>query len=144
MEERVEKLAVVSGRMKDGRRKYDRQAKRALIERCLKGEESIARIAQAHDINANLLHKWITRYRRQGAANGLEIARTGQVPPFIPVVATPPAAPEPSVRRPVVSGGLKAVLPTGIVLEIGEADGARLEALVRTLWTLPCSGSTQG
>ena len=136
MEERIEGLTIVSGRMKDGRRKYDRQAKRVLIERCLRGDESIARIAQAHDINPNLLHKWITGYRRQAAANGLEKAGNRRLPPFIAVVATPQVAPETVVRVPSTHHSVKAILPNGIVLEIGEADGARLEALLDALWKL--------
>jgi transposase len=146
MEDATDTKTIVSGQMKDGRRKYDKRAKRALIERCLKGEESIARIAQAHDINPNLLHKWITRYRSQAAAHRqaqtVAQAESRLLPPFIPVVATPPAAdPQPSAPAPVEPSNVKATLPNGIVLEIDQAAGARLEALIHALWTLPCSAS---
>ena len=140
MEDTIDTQTIVSGQMKDGRRKYDKRAKRALIERCLKGEESIARIAQAHDINPNLLHKWITRYRSQASANGqaqkVTQAESRLLPPFIPVLATPPAESQPAAHAPVESSSLKVTLPNGIVLDIGEAEGERLEALLHKLWKL--------
>ncbi|WP_230948997.1 transposase [Burkholderia diffusa] len=46
----------------DGRRRYDKKGKRALIEAALRLGVSVARLAQEHGINANLLRKWITKY----------------------------------------------------------------------------------
>jgi transposase len=54
-------LAVVR-RSSDGRRRYDEKSKRALIEAALRPGVSVARLAQEHGINANLLRKWITKY----------------------------------------------------------------------------------
>ncbi|SAL74853.1 transposase IS3/IS911 family protein [Caballeronia terrestris] len=54
-------LAVVR-RSSDGRRRYDEKGKRALIETALRPGVSVARLAQEHGINANLLRKWITKY----------------------------------------------------------------------------------
>ncbi|WP_197344872.1 transposase [Ralstonia solanacearum] len=55
---------------KDGRRKFDEQSKRSLIEACLKPGVSVARMAQTHGVNANLLRKWITRYLMGGSKRG--------------------------------------------------------------------------
>ncbi|MBB5503123.1 transposase [Paraburkholderia sp. MM5384-R2] len=49
-------------RSRDGRRRYDENGKRALIEAALQPGMSVARLAQEHGINANLLRKWITKY----------------------------------------------------------------------------------
>ena len=49
-------------RSQDGRRRYDEKSKRALVEAALCPGVSVARIAQKHEINANLLRKWITKY----------------------------------------------------------------------------------
>lgn len=49
-------------RSRDGRRRYDEKGKRALIETALRPGVSVARMAQDHGINANLLRKWITKY----------------------------------------------------------------------------------
>ncbi len=46
----------------DGRRRYDESGKRALIEAALRPGVSVARLAQEHGINANLLRKWIAKY----------------------------------------------------------------------------------
>lgn len=47
---------------RDGRRRYDVGGKRALVEAALRPGVSVARLAQEHGINANLLRKWITKY----------------------------------------------------------------------------------
>src|SRR5580698_6495155 len=55
----------------DGRRRYDEKGKRTLIETALRPGMSVARLAQEHGINANLLRKWITKYlmeREKGIA----------------------------------------------------------------------------
>ena len=41
------------------RRTYSKELKSYLVEQALKGESSIASIAQRNGINPNLLHKWI-------------------------------------------------------------------------------------
>ena len=46
----------------DGRRRYDEAGRRVLIEAALRPGASVARLAQEHGINANLLRKWITKY----------------------------------------------------------------------------------
>ena len=56
---------------RDGRRRYDEGGKRVLIEAALRPGASVARLAQEHGINANLLRKWITKYlmeREKGIA----------------------------------------------------------------------------
>ncbi|WP_254906172.1 transposase [Paraburkholderia youngii] len=45
----------------DGRRRYDEKGKRALIEAELCPGVSVARMAQQHGINADLLRRWITK-----------------------------------------------------------------------------------
>jgi transposase len=47
---------------RDGRRRYDEDGKRALVEAALRPGVSVARLAQEHGINANLLRKWTTKY----------------------------------------------------------------------------------
>jgi transposase len=61
MSDQDSELRVVR-RSQDGRRRYDEKSKRALVEAALCPGVSIARLAQKHEINANLLRKWITKY----------------------------------------------------------------------------------
>jgi transposase len=53
----------VVGRKKNGRCIYSREGKRALIEQCLEPGVSVARLALIHEVNANLLRKWIRAYQ---------------------------------------------------------------------------------
>lgn len=45
------------------RQRYSHEFKRQIVEASLTPGTSIAAVAQAHGINANLLHKWRWRYR---------------------------------------------------------------------------------
>ena len=55
-------LPVILNRPLD-RQRYTHAFKRHLVEMSLVPGVSIAAVAQAHGINANLLHKWRLRYR---------------------------------------------------------------------------------
>lgn len=61
MDDKDSELRVVR-HSRDGRRRYDEKGKRALVEAALRPGVSVARLAQEHGINANLLRKWITKY----------------------------------------------------------------------------------
>ncbi|WP_028231495.1 transposase, partial [Paraburkholderia mimosarum] len=61
MADKDSELRVVR-RSSDGRRRYDEKSKRVLIEASLQPGVSVARLAQEHGVNANLLRKWITKY----------------------------------------------------------------------------------
>ncbi|MDN7586835.1 transposase [Burkholderia seminalis] len=75
MTEKGSELRVVrQGR--DGRRRYEESARRALVERALRPGISVARLAQGHGINANLLRKWITKYLMQREVSGGQEALT--------------------------------------------------------------------
>ena len=84
-ENRSEIIAgLVVGRKRDGRCVYSRQAKHELVEACLRPGVSVARIALTYGVNANLLRKWITRYRgQQEVASRAQAAarRSGRVRP---------------------------------------------------------------
>jgi transposase len=130
---------LVVGHKRDGRSCYDKQAKRELIEACLRPGVSVARMGLQHGINANLLRTWITRYRRQ---RELEAGRPAELPApgacaFVPVVATNVAAPARAVR-------VGAQLPNGVKLELDAIDPGDLVVLLRLLGELPCSGSKPG
>ena len=130
---------LVVGHKRDGRSCYDREAKRELIEACLRPGVSIARMGLQHGINANLLRTWITRYRRQRelvVGRPAEQAVSGESS-FVPVVAS-------SVPGRASAVSLGAQLPNGVKLELGAVDAGDLAVLLRLLYDLPCSGSTPG
>jgi transposase len=129
------KSRLVVGRKRDGRRRYSVVAKQELVAACLKPGISVARMAYEHGVNANLLRKWITQYQGDGA---VAIDAPGaMVPAFVPVV---------QINKPAAathSTALEARLPNGVVIKFSEAGEGERAAVIRLLWTLPCSGSTQ-
>ena len=46
------------------RRRYSNEYKRQVVEASFQANTSIAAVAQAHQINANLLHTWRWQYRK--------------------------------------------------------------------------------
>lgn len=64
---------LVHGQKRDGRCIYDRRAKQELVRRCQQPGVSVAALALAHGLNANLLRKWITvaAARRGPACRGI-------------------------------------------------------------------------
>jgi transposase len=74
MSERV--LDVVPGLIKghksDGRCVYEAAAKRELVRRCRQPGISVAAMALAHGINANLLRSWITKSARREGREGVD------------------------------------------------------------------------
>ena len=130
------KLLVVGGG-RDGRRRFDKASKRELIETCLRPGISIAAMALANGVNANLLHKWIRQYRSDHVPlvekRTVAIQHKTEEPAFIPVI---------EMKRParLSSLGLCAELPNGIKLEFSGLASNELPTLLQTLCAMPCSG----
>lgn len=118
---------------RDGRRCFDPQAKRELVQACLQPGVSVAGLALQHGVNANLLRKWIKRHRVEHGVVGPQArVKAGAMPAFIPVVAvdTPLRAPSFCVR---------ATLPNGIEVDLGQVDVAGLASVLRLLGGTACS-----
>jgi transposase len=128
---------LVVGHKRDGRCRYDEDAKRELIEACLQPGVSVARMALLHGVNANLLRTWMGKYQRhRGATDGGQTA-VAALSAFVPVVeAKTPARP--------AHARIGALLPNGIKLDLSDAGLDELSSILRLLGTLPCSGSTRG
>ena len=139
----------VTGMTAAGKRKFDAEGKRKLIEACLQPGASIAGLALKAGVNANQLHKWIQLRERANAA-----AATASVEPwpsaFVPVgtvgeVAPVRMNPEPvGVRRSshryesaktATPARLSTQLRNGVTLQLECAahDGALVRAMVEAL-----------
>ncbi|WP_095211676.1 transposase [Burkholderia sp. ABCPW 11] len=135
----------------DGRRRYDEKGKRALVEAALQPGVSVARLAQEHGINANLLRKWITKYlmeREKGISStsqnngsderdlprpdeidGVAIDLPGSrkaaavtvVPSAFVPVVSVPQVPAPTSPSPSMTLALQVRLANGVELELGKA-----------------------
>lgn len=131
---------LVVGQKRDGRRCYDKEAKRELIEACMRPGVSVARIALQHGVNANLLRTWITRYRRQGqvlspsSQGNRALAITSA---FVPVVQA-------KARAKTTPLSFSAELLNGVRLDLSNHGLDELPLILKLLCQLPCSGSTQG
>jgi transposase len=71
-----------------GRRRHGAELKAKVLAECGAPGASVAQVALAHGLNANLVHKW----RRQ-AGGGMVSVATHEAPAFIPVAMAPAAAP---------------------------------------------------
>ncbi len=123
-----------------GKRRYDPQAKRALIQACLEPGISLAGLALAHGVNANLLRKWVVKHQRHVpreadvTAPGESVfvpAKVGaqELTPIGGLKCTPGTAP------PHPSSRLQARLPNGVTLELAcdQQDTTLLSALIDAL-----------
>lgn len=127
---------LVVGSRRDGRRRYDRQAKIELVQACLQPGVSVARIAYDHALNANLLRKWISQYQQQEAQSRAIGHHVGPAaPPFIPVVQASAASPSARLT-------LRARLPNGIEIDLVDAGDDDVSSLLQLLCQLPGSAST--
>jgi len=132
------KQRLVVGRKRDGRCCYDPQAKRELIEACFLPGVSVAKLALAHGINANLLRTSMTKHQRQSLPGVSVRSSTSTPSPFIPVV------PVRAHRSPITPSALAARFPNGVRLEWSALPADQLAPILRLLSTLPCSDSIPG
>jgi transposase len=137
----VERERLIERIRRDGRSVYSRAGKRALIAACAQPGASVAAIAMAHGVNANLMRKWIARDQakrapratpRQSKATllAIEVAPSvsgGSTAASAPLLTKPPA---PALARAGLSieiGGAR------IVIESATVDRGALRALIACL-----------
>lgn len=116
---------LVRGHKLDGRCIYDRGAKQELVRRCQQPGVSVAAMALAHGLNANLLRKWIALASRRRALGG------GTEAVMLPVRTEAGTAAAPRVA----DGYVEIVLAAGVVRLHGrvaaETLGLALDGLLR-------------
>ncbi len=121
MEHSIELVGnLVRGQKRNGRRVYHAAAKRELVRRCLEPGVSVAGMALAHGINANLLRKWITMATRGSGES--------RAPMLLPVRTRREAVPAPSRY-----GHIELVLPGGTLRVHGCVERAALELVIDCL-----------
>ena len=142
---------VVTGTRRDGRRRYDKASKEALARACLQPGVSLAGMALAHGVNANLLRKWVVSYRLANDATpampfaapmnafvpvllGDRCAETitqGKHKPIGPAVAEAPSTATASMPP----ARLRAQMPNGVTLEF-ECTGRDVGLISTVIETL--------
>jgi transposase len=140
---------MVTGIRRDGRRRYDRQSKQALAKACLQPGVSLAGMALKHGVNANLLRKWVVRYRLDNDAAVPAVPMGDPADAFVPVLlssrtGTPIEKPRHTPMGPAIPADapentspprLRAQLPNGVTLEFDctGRDAALLSSVIETL-----------
>lgn len=75
------------------RRRHDVELKKRVLAQCAEPGASVAQVAMAHGLNANLVHKW-----RRLAASGSRASPAIPQQTFVPVPVAPTAQPSRDVR----------------------------------------------
>ena len=127
MSERVVDLVpgLVRGQKRNGRCVYDKQAKRELVRRCQQPGVSVAAMALAHGLNANLLRKWIT------VASTRRVSGASVAPSLLPVTTQRPLPAAPN------AGDLEVMLPGGTVRIRGSVSREALQVVIDCLSRRP-------
>lgn len=115
---------LIKGHKRDGRCVYDAAAKRELVRRAQQPGTSVAALALAHGINANLLRSWVTQ------TVGRERAKPGPSAALVPVAAMATTTPASSTKRTLSEGMVELELPSGTVRVRGVEPAEILRALV--------------
>ena len=119
-----------------GRRCFDPEDKRRLIEACRRPGASVSGLALKAGVNANQLRKWVNRER------GLECRRTEEpgdvhVPAFVPVLEVAPPRPVPpealpdSTRREAVRASQRPPLPSRLIAQLPNGVSLELECMAQ-------------
>ena len=135
---------LVVGHKQDGRARYSKQAKRTLVEACLKPGVSVSRMALVNGLNANLLRKWITQYQElvDTPITAVAPTQTGAVT-LVPVAQLNEAEQIESreTRRDqdstVAQSSIEIVLGDAVVKLQGDVDSRRLRTVLDCLAARP-------
>jgi transposase len=123
--ELVQGLIVKEGA--HGRRTYGGKAKQELVELCRSPGVSVAGLALAHGINANLLRRWIVRYAAAAAPEADRAAERRVVLRQVKVV-------EPAPPPPVMTGGtIELTFKSATIRVIGAVDARALATVLDCL-----------
>jgi len=117
------------------RQRYSREFKRQIVETSLTPGTSIAAVAQAHGINANLLHKWRWRYRHgeYGAIAAPTTLTALQIVKPTPLSLAKPSQPTTISADTKPSGYIELYFNNTRVLVHGAPDSQTLHSVIDAL-----------
>jgi len=109
-----------------GRRTYSREYKLEIVQECSSRNISVAGVALAHGINANLVRRWIVQHRK---------GRLLGMPAMLPVtLSAPTALPAPvGSKHAAAAGVIEIELESARILVRGAVDGAALRTVLDLL-----------
>lgn len=144
---------LVVGHKRDGRCRYDPEAKQELVRRCMQPGVSVARMAMQHGINANLLRLWIMKSQGRSVIDpqsGVSAKGLETLPAFVPVQIQAPVSPTTQDMPACISRAhsslpatrpmrMQVRLPNGVEVDLIEACLDDLTGVMQMLSALPCS-----
>ncbi len=133
---------VITSVASNGRRSYDPASKDRLVEACFQPGASLAGLALAHGVNANVLHKWVLKRRRlqhESVEVGTGVAQLRGPGAFVRVE---PSAGSKARRagsvtfqpaQTLVAPRLEATMPNGVTLSLDGCDAQLLAVMIDAL-----------
>ena len=110
------------------RRRHSKAQKVAIVRQCLEPGTSLAGVALAHRVNANMVRKWVVKYQQGGygqpAAPGTEL---------LPVVLKRPSTLRPPAKCTEAKATIEIELARGVVRLSGPLDRAVLQLVLDAL-----------
>jgi transposase len=108
-----------------GRRTYSRQYKLEIVQECSAPDVSVAAVALAHRINANLVRRWIVQHRS---------GRLFPIATMLPVTLSGPSAFDAATdAKHAAAGVIEVELESARILVRGAVDAAALRAVFDAL-----------
>jgi transposase len=122
---------LIEGYKRDGRCVYNKAAKHALVLRCLEPGVSLARLAMAHGVNANLLRKWVMQQAGTNPSRRCKLAVA--VVPSVSLMPVKMAKPEPVMTLPSTESLLELTV-AGVTIRVqGEINATSLSVVLDCL-----------
>jgi transposase len=112
------------------RRRHSLAQKLAIVRECLEPGASLAGVALAHRVNANMVRKWVVKYRQGGYGQRSEAGMA-----ILPVVVKRPSTARSSLSAAGVKPTIEIELARGVVRLSGAIDRAVLRLLIEALAT---------
>jgi transposase len=115
---------------KRARRRRSKQERRRIVEESYEPGVSVARLARAHQVNANQIFHWRKLYREGLLADDAEMPATQWLP--VCLAEGPPEEPRP-LEPAQTYGAIEIELPRGRVRVEGTAEAATLRLVLELL-----------
>lgn len=113
------------------RRKYSIAEKRRIVEESFQPGSSVARVARAHEVNANQVFSWRRLYQRGRLGGNVRPAPAAELLPV--TISDSPSAPISTTASAVPAGAIQLQLPRGRLRIEGVVDPRSLRLVLECL-----------
>jgi transposase len=113
------------------RRRHPIAEKLAIVRECLQPGASLAGVALAHQVNANMVRKWVVKYQRGGYGRFIDTG-TAMLPVVVKASSVTQSSSKRTQPRSEAMASVEVELPRG-VLRLQSIDAALLRALIDAL-----------